>query len=183
MALLRSAAALLALGLLAGCNGLSGLRRQPAATVGFGPENRSDPSLSGNGRLLASIVERGGRPTVLLQEREGGRVLPLRQLQAMTPHRSPSLSWNGRYLALLGQRGPRPLVLIADRATGRVHPLPLSGEREPQRLSLAPDGRRLAVQKIEAGRVAVQLFDLGGLLEPDLPAGQPQQGGGPAGRP
>lgn len=172
---------LVPLGLLGGCDGLTALRRQPAPAAGVGPENRRDPSLSGDGRFLATVVERGGRATVLLQERSSGRVLPLRQLQPLTPHRSPSLSWNGRYLALLGQRGPRRLPLIVDRVTGRIHALMLPGDREPQRLSLAPDGRRLAVQMIQAGQMRVQLFDLGALLEPDLPAGQPLQGGGPGG--
>jgi hypothetical protein len=50
----------------------------------------------------------------------------------------------------------------------------------PQSLSLAADGRRLAVALEGEGRARVQLFDLSGLLEPDLPGGLAVQtpGGG-----
>jgi hypothetical protein len=43
---------------------------------------------------------------------------------------------------------------------------------EPERLSLAPDGRRLAVATVVQGRPQVQLFELSSVLEPDLPPAQ-----------
>ena len=165
--------------LLAGC-GPWGLRRQSAAPLGLGAESREQPALSGDGRLLASLVERGGRTTVLLQDRRSGQVLPLRHLRRHQPHSSPSLSWTGRYLALLVQQGPRRQAVVEDRATGRLHPLFLPAGREPERLSLAPDGRRLAIELLDNGQRRVELFDLGALLvEPDLAPGQRQSGGGP----
>jgi len=117
-------------------------------------------------------VPRGGRETVLLQEQASGRVVPLRPLMRHQPHRSPSLSWNGRYLAVLVQWGNRPTAVIADRLTGRLLPLPLPGEGDPERLSLAPDARRLAVERLRSGQRRIELFDLGGLIEPDPPMGQ-----------
>jgi hypothetical protein len=170
--------------LLAGCGSWSWGRR-PASPTGIGAEDRQDPALSGNGALLASVVERGGRPTVVLQEQPSGRIVPLRHLRDHQPHSSPSLSWNGRYVAVLVQQGSRRLAVIEDRATGRLHRLPLPGDQEPQRLSLAPDGRRLALAVLRNGRSGVQMFDLSGLLEPDLPAGLPtsQRAGGAAGPP
>lgn len=103
-------------------------------------------------------------------------MLPLRHLQRLQPHRSPSLSWNGRYLALLVQEGPQRRVVIEDRATGRLHRLPLPGSLVPDSLSLAPDGRRIAIATEGDGRSRVQLYDLTALLEPDLPAGLPVRG-------
>ena len=85
--------------------------------MGWGSADRQDPALSGNGRVLASVVRRDGRDTVLLQEQPSGTVLPLRHFGRLQPHRSPSLSWNGRYLALLVQQGPERRVLIEDRAS------------------------------------------------------------------
>ena len=70
-------------------------------------------------------------------------------------------------------------LVIEDRASGRQQPLMLPPGREPQRLSLAPDGRRLAVELLDNGQRRVELFDLGGLLEPDLAPGLRQSGGGP----
>lgn len=107
----------------------------------------------------------------MLQEQASGRVVPLGPLQRHQPHRSPSLSWNGRYLALVAQWGPRPTALILDRRTGRLVPLRLPGEGDPERISLAPDGRRLAVERLRAGRRRIEVLDLGPLLEPDQPPG------------
>lgn len=152
--------------------------RRSAGPSGLGQGDRQDPALSGNGRLLASIVERSGRETVILQEKPSGRLLPLGPLQHQQPHRSPSLSWNGRYLAVLVQQGARRLAVIEDRATGQLHRLPLPSDCEPQRLSLAPDGRRLAIEVVRGGRSLVQMFDLSGLLEADLPGGLATTGGG-----
>jgi hypothetical protein len=121
--------------------------------------------------LLASIVERGGRATVLLQEQPSGRELPLRQLRRFQPHRSPSLSWNGRYLAVLVQQGNRPLAVIEDRARGTLLRLPLPGDPVVERLALAPNGRRLALEVLRNGSSRVQVLNLAPLLEPDLPPG------------
>jgi hypothetical protein len=41
----------------------------------------------------------------------------------------------------------------------------------PLRLSLAPNGQRLAIQLVQNGGQRVQLFDLSSLLEADPPAG------------
>ncbi|MDM7953917.1 MAG: Tol biopolymer transporter periplasmic protein [Cyanobium sp. CZS 25K] len=146
--------------------------------MGWGSSDRQDPALSGNGRVLASVVRRDGRDTVLLQEQPSGKLLPLRHLGRLQPHSSPSLSWNGRYLALLVQRGPERQAVIEDRATGRLHRLPLPGSPVPESLSLAADGRRIAIATEGEGRSRVQLYDLTALLEPDLPAGLPVTGAG-----
>ena len=147
--------------------------------MGLGPESRQEPAISGDGRLLASVVERGGRSTVLLQDRRSGQVLPLRHLRGQQPHSSPALSWNGRYLALVVQQGPRRQAVVEDRLSGQLHPLFLPPGREPQRLSLAADGRRVAIELLDNGQRRVELFDLSGLLEPDLAPGQRESGGGP----
>ncbi len=162
-----------------------GIRRQPSprGALGLGAESRQDPALSGDGRLLASLVLRSGRSTVLLQDRRSGQTMPLPLLRGQQPHSSPSLSWNGRYLALLVWRGGRRQVVINDRATNRLLPLPLRGDRDPQRLSLAPDGRHLAVELVEGGQSRVEVFGLGEWLEPDPVPGSLVQGPAPGSRP
>ena len=146
--------------------------RSQRATGGLPERSQQDPALSGNGKLLAVITDRNGRPSVQLRDLADGRILPLPQLTRHQPHSSPSLSWNGRYLALITQRGQRRLALIADRLTGRLHPLPVPGGRDPIRLSLAPDGRQLALQVADQGQWRVELLDLSGLLEADRPGGE-----------
>lgn len=129
--------------------------------------------------MLATLVERGGRTTVLLQDRRSGRVLPLRHLQRHQPHSSPSLSWSGRYLALLMQQGSRRQAVIEDRATGRLHPLQLPPDREPKRLSLAPNAGAIALELVVNGQERIELFDLSSQLEPDRAGGALERGGGP----
>jgi len=153
----------------------------PAPNAGFGGSNRADPALSGDGRWLASVIEQGGTSRVILQSQPGGALQPLRHLgPRTTPHGSPSLSWNGRYLAVLASAGERRLIAIEDRQRGSLLRLPLPGGSQPERLSLAPDASRLAVQlqlQQQGGR-RVQLFSLRALLEPDRPGGIRELGGG-----
>ncbi|HJN34495.1 MAG TPA: hypothetical protein QF700_10305 [Prochlorococcus sp.] len=130
--------------------------------------SQQDPALSGNGEMLAVIVDQRGRPTVQLRDLRDGKILPLRHFSRHQPHSSPSLSWNGRYLAVITQKGNRRLTIIEDRLTGRIHPLPLPGGRDPVSLSLAPDARQLALQVADQGHWRVELFDLSQILEPDL---------------
>ncbi len=165
-------------GLLGGCGVVELGGRRSVPTAGLAAANRSEPAISGNGRLLASLMEQDGRLHVILQELDSGRRLPLPHWRGHTPHGSPSLSWNGRYLAGLVQQGPQRRVLVDDRLSGRQLQLPLPGGGEPQRLSLAPDGTRLAVEVLRDGQRRVQVFALNGLLEPDLPGGNSVLGGG-----
>ena len=137
---------------------------------GWIDRSQQDPSLSGDGRLLAVISDLRGRPTVMLRD-ASGNVIAVPQLRRHQPHSSPSLSWNGRYLALITQRGQRRVAVVLDRLTGRLHPLPLPGGRDPIRLSLAPDARRLALQVADRGQWRVEVLDLSDLLEPDRAAG------------
>ena len=171
--------------LLQSCSLPWGIRRQPSPPggLGLGSESRQDPALSGDGRLLASLVLRSGRSTVLLQDRRSGQTMPLPLLRGQQPHSSPSLSWNGRYLALLVWRGGRRQVVINDRATNRLLPVPLRGDQEARRLSLAPDGRHLAVELVEGGQSRVEVFNLGEWLEPDPVPGSLLQDPGPGSRP
>lgn len=164
--------------LCASCgNGLWLTRRSAGPTGALGQQaDRQDPATSGSGQWLASLVQQNGTPSLLLQEQPSGRRVPLPGLRGLTPHRSPSLSWNGRYLAMLVQRGPRRLAVVQDRASGRLHRLALPPGLALERLSLAPDGRRLAVGAVDQGRPRVLVFDLSALLEPDLPPAQAVRG-------
>lgn len=154
-------------------------RHSPAPTPAGVSLQREAPALSAGGRMLASLLPRSGRPTLLLQELPSGRSLPIGPLARWTSHRSPSVSRNGRYVALLVLQGDRSLPLIWDRVGNRLHHLPLPPDLQVQRLQLAPDGRRVVIELWQDGRSALRLFDLTGLLEPDLPGGLIVQGGGP----
>ena len=160
-----------------GC-GLRGGERRTAGSIGVGISNRDDPSLSSRARLLASVVSNNGRRELLLQEQPSGRRLPVGPLSRWTPHQSPSLSRNGRYLAMLVRQGDRSLPVLWDRASGTLHRLPLPMGQQARRIHLSPDARTLAIEVDRDGRDELRLFDLRGMLEPDLPSGLLLQGGG-----
>jgi hypothetical protein len=109
-------------------------RRQASTGSLMGSEQRRDPALSGNGRLLASISDRQGRSSVILQEQPSGRLLPLRHLRGHSPHRSPALSWNGRYLAVLMQQGMQTVAVVEDRLRGQLLRLPAPAGASVERL-------------------------------------------------
>ena len=133
--------------------------------------SKQDPALSGDGEKLALIVDQNGRPTVQLRDLRNGNILPLRHFRRNQPHASPSLSWNGRYIAVIAQRGNRRIAIIEDRLMGEKHTIPIPGERIPIRLSLSPDGGKLALQIADKGQWRIELFDLTPRLELDQPTG------------
>lgn len=110
-------------------------------------------------------------------------MVPLRHFRGHEPHSSPSLSWNGRYVAGLVQQGSQRVIVIEDRANGQLHRLPLPGDRSPVKLSMAPNGQRLALELVQTGQRRVELLDLSGLLEPDRPSGERVLGGSPPAQP
>ena len=157
--------------LLALClEGCALLERHPVGR-GLPGLDQQQPSLSGDGRYLAFIRGRGSSSSVELLDLASGRRLPLPPLRRGQPHGSPSLSWNGRYLGLLLQRWGRRRVAVLDRASGTLEILSLPRHGIAQQLSLAPDGRTLAVQMKRSGQWDVELFDLGSTVEPDAPGG------------
>ena len=119
------------------------------------------------------------RESLWIQAQPSGQELPLRHLRRFQPHRSPALSWNARYVAVLIQQGSRRLAVIEDRASGSLLRLPMPADLQVERLSLAPSGRRLALEVVHHGVTRVQVFDLSNLLEPDLPPGMVSIGSGP----
>jgi Tol biopolymer transport system component len=96
----------------------------------------TQPSLSGDGRLLAFTSDRpggaGGRD-VYLYDRTAGKFLPLPGLNTPDHEQSPALSPDGRYLAFVSERrggaGERDVYLY-DREKGKLLPTPGLNSKE-----------------------------------------------------
>tara|TARA_Y100001968_G_C19333130_1_gene705363 strand:- start:42 stop:575 length:534 start_codon:yes stop_codon:yes gene_type:complete len=130
--------------------------------------SKQEPSISGNGRNIAMIIDINGRKTVQLLRLNDKKKLSLRKLKRYQPHSSPSLSWNARYIAVLAQRGGKRIAIIEDRKKGSIHYFALPYQRVPSRLSLSPNGTQLALQVSDKGKWQIFTYDLSKIIEPDL---------------
>ena len=130
--------------------------------------SKQEPSISGNGRNLAMIIDINGRKTVQLLRLNDQKKLSLRKLKRYQPHSSPSLSWNARYIAVLAQRGGKRIAIIEDRKKGTIHYFSLPYQTVPSRLSLSPDGTQLALQVSDKGKWQIFTYDISKTIEPDL---------------
>ena len=130
--------------------------------------NQKDPTLSGDGKKIALIIDRNGNSNVQLRQLSNDSILPLRHLVKYRRHSSPSLSWSGRYLALIAERNRRTFIVIEDSMRGKYYELNLPGYRIPDRISLSQSANQLAIQFNINGRSRIQMFDLSMTLEPDL---------------
>ena len=134
----------------------------------FSPTNQYDPSISGDGKHLAFITDKNGKPTVQIRDVKTGTILRLRHFYRHQPHSSPSLSWSGRYLAVITQRNNERVVVIEDRLTGRFHQLLFLSGKSPLRVSLSSDASQIAIQLLKKGKKRVVIFDLSTKIDPDF---------------
>ncbi len=130
-------------------------------------ESQADPALSGDGKKIALIVNRNGKPSVQLKNLKTGKILSLLHLSKYQPHSSPSLSWNGRYLAVIGHMGKRKMVILEDRMKRRMHKLSIPQGLIPIRISLSPHARKLAIQSRYSDEDKLYIYDLSNTLEAD----------------
>ena len=75
--------------ILLATSGCSGRSERSAGTLL--DRSQQDPAISGDGRLLAVISERRGRPSVQLRDLRMAASFPV-STQSTPPHSSPSLS-------------------------------------------------------------------------------------------
>lgn len=129
------------------------------------------PALSGDGRWVAYITDRGGTSELVLFDLQGNRFVPLpglnRRDQAIE---SPSLSRSGRYIVYLAQDRGRLEVHLYDRATNRPRRLTQGYRGWFRNPSISPDGRYITVETARRGQWDIEVFDRGIGIEPDLGA-------------
>ena len=159
----RSAAAalvaLLAGGLLAGCQGpagqpLSGLERQLDLAG-----SSHEPAL-GDG-VLALISGRGGREQVVLIDLQRGQPIPVPGLNR--PDAQPisvAVDQRGERLAVVRQWQGRTELVVYRRALASLEMIPMQPEGVPRRVAFDPQGRSLAVEVSRDGLWQVDLISL-----------------------
>jgi len=134
------------------------------------------PSLSGNGRMLAFVSNRDGMRQILLFDLQQRRFVELPRLNRRDAiAEQPSLSQTGRYLVYLASDYARPEIELYDRATGQVQVLSQGYRGWVRSPRISPDGRFVAFESGARGQWDIEVIDRGTAIELDIPDGQPNQ--------
>lgn len=141
--------------------------------------SETEPALSGNGRFLAMVTNRGGRQDLALYDIQQQRFLEIPRLNRRNALvESPSLSRSARYIVYVVSERGRPEIALYDRVTQRRQML-TNGFRGPVRNpSISPDGRYVAFESGRRGQWDVEVFDRGASVQLDLVPGAPNGNGG-----
>lgn len=138
----------------------------------------TEPALSGNGRFLAMVTNRGGRQDLALYDIQQKRFLEIPRLNRRNALvESPSLSRSARYIAYVVSERGRPEIALYDRVTQRRQML-TNGFRGPVRNpSISPDGRYVAFESGRRGQWDIEVFDRGASVQLDQVGGAPGDDG------
>jgi Tol biopolymer transport system component len=131
------------------------------------------PSLSGDGRMLAFVSNRDGDRKIFLFDLQQRRFIDLPRLNRRDAiAEQPSLSYTGRYLVYLASDYARPEIELYDRATGQVQVLSQGYRGWVRSPRISPDGRFVAFESGARGQWDIELLDRGVNTELDLPEGR-----------
>ena len=132
-----------------------------------------DPSISGDGKLIAFTTTRHGTYDIALYDVAGDSLLPLPGLNTNDDDLGVSISRDGRFLAFHSNRpGGEGMfdIYVYDRVTRNFLPLPgantAMSELNP---ALSPDGRYVAYSTDSEGGGDIRLYDIGLHLPIPLP--------------
>ncbi|ACK72389.1 WD40 domain protein beta Propeller [Gloeothece citriformis PCC 7424] len=165
------------MGLLSACE----LPNRPQLPAGLNSRfNDEQPSLSGDGRLVAFVSNRNGKSQILLYDLQGRRFIGLRGLDpGGAIAESPSLSRTGRYLVYISSIQGRPDIVLYDQATGRSQLLTQGYRSWIRNPNISPDGRYIVFETARRGQWDIEVLDRGPLIELDIADGSrvpsPQQ--------
>jgi len=155
---------------LAGC----GPSLQPIASSALNSrQNDEQPALSGDGRFLAYMSNRGGQRSILLYDLQRQQLVEAPRLNRQGAlAESPSLSYTGRYIVYMVSSQGRPELAIYDRATQRSEILLIGYRGWICHPNVSPDGRYITFESGGRGQWDIEVIDRGPMIELDLPDGQ-----------
>ncbi len=130
------------------------------------------PALSGDGRFVAFVSNRGGTRQIMMYDLRDRRFVELPLLNRRDAiAESPSLSYTGRYLVYLASDRGRPEIELYDRATRQVQVLTSGYRGWVRNPSISPDGRYIVFETGRRGQWDIEAIDRGPNIERDRPNG------------
>ena len=132
------------------------------------PHSDSQPALSGNGRYLAFVSNRGGSSEIALYDLQLKRLVPLPSISRDDAiAESPSLSYSGRYLVYVASDRGRPEIELYDRISRRVRVLTNGYRGWVRNPNISPDGRYVVFETGRRGQWDIEVLDRGPNIELD----------------
>jgi Tol biopolymer transport system component len=148
--------------------------RSPVYTTLNSRYNDQQPALSGNGRFLALVSQRGASSEILVYDLQQQRFLELPALyRGEAIAESPSLSRTGRYLVYLAILEGRPTIALYDRLTKRSQLLTQGYRHWLRNPRISPDGRYVVFESVRRGQWDIEVLDRGPGIELDILDGTP----------
>lgn len=129
------------------------------------------PALSGDGRWLAYVSNRGGKHRLLLYDLQDRCLISLPRIPATVVAEHPSLSYTGRYLTYLTSDRGKIVLTLYDRATQQAQVVSQWYQAWVRNPSISPDGRYIAFESSKNGQWDIEILDRGDRVELDIPDG------------
>lgn len=132
------------------------------------------PTLSGNGRLVAFTTNRNGKNQIALYDLQLKQFVELPGINRGNDLlESPSLSRTGRYLVYITSEQGKPQIALYDRAISEAIILTKNYRNRVRNPRISPDGRYIVFETSRRGQWDIEVLDRGDNIEIDLPDGIP----------
>ncbi|NJL00420.1 MAG: TolB family protein [Spirulinaceae cyanobacterium SM2_1_0] len=132
------------------------------------------PSLSGDGTLLAFTTNRNGQEQIALYDLEQRRFLDAPGLnRSGVIATNPSLSRTGRYLVYLTSVEGRLEIALYDRITAQAEILTRTYRHWVRNPQISADGRYISFETARRGQWDIEVLDRGPNIELDIADGTP----------
>jgi Tol biopolymer transport system component len=134
--------------------------------------HEQEPSLSGDGRLLAFISNRYGTDQILIFDLKQQKFV---NYPGLNPQgaiaTNPSMSRTGRYLVYMSSFQGKPEIVLYDKATRRSEILTLGYRNWIRNPKISPNGRYIVFETSRRGQWDVEVIDRGPNIELDIADG------------
>lgn len=131
--------------------------------------NEEQPNISGSGRFLVFVSNRGGQRNILLYDLQLRQFIDLPRFNRRDAiAENPSISNNARYIVYIASDSGKPELELYDRVRGQAQILTLGYRGWFRNPSISPDGRYIVFESSRNGQWDIEVIDRGPNIELDI---------------